>query len=66
MNRTEISRAGGLAVPPEKRAFARDRDLARRAALASVDAKDRAWHERFLAKRESRLAPDIEGGTNET
>lgn len=26
--RTEIARLGGLATPPEKRSFARDRDLA--------------------------------------
>lgn len=51
MDREAISRAGGKSVPPEKRAFARDRALARRAALASAEMKDRAWHARFLAKR---------------
>lgn len=52
MDRQQISRAGGLAVPPEKRAFARDRALARRAALAAAEAKDRAWHAKFLARRD--------------
>lgn len=36
--RTEISRKGGVSVPPEKRAFSQDPDLASRAGVLGAEA----------------------------
>lgn len=57
--RARISAAGGRAVPADKRAFSRDRELAARAgakggglgAKIRAENMDKAWHEAWLKRR---------------